>query len=80
MMMKMKTLTVSGQTYTVQDPEAVSFTSQTLTAQQRQQARQNIGVDETVLDALVAMQIAPVLLDADGSVLADGDEAVLVNQ
>lgn len=43
-MAKMKTLTVSGQTYTVNDPEAVSFcTKQALTSLQQQIARENIG-------------------------------------
>lgn len=51
-MAKMKTLTVSGQTYTVNDPEAVSFcTKQALTSLQQQIARENIGactVEQTV--------------------------------
>lgn len=42
-MAKMKTLTVSGQTYTVNDPEAVSFCQQVLTPSQQQTARDNIG-------------------------------------
>ena len=78
-MAKMKTLTVSGQTYTVQDPEAVSFTAQNLTPQQQAHARQNIGVEEAALYILVSFGLAPVLLDGDGSVLADGDGAVLLN-
>lgn len=51
-MAKMKTLTVSGQTYTVNDPEAVSFAQmQELTHLQQQTARENIGactVEQTV--------------------------------
>ena len=78
-MVKMKTLTVSGQTYTVQDPEAVSFAAQVLTPQQKRQVRENIGIEEAVFDMLIAFGVAPVLLDADGRVLADGDGAVLVN-
>ena len=78
-MAKMKTLTVGGQTYTVQDPEAVSFTSQVLTPQQQRQAQENIGVEDMVLHMLAALSVAPVLLDADGKVLADGDGSVLVN-
>ena len=43
-MEKMKTLTVSGQTYTVCDPEAVSFAqAQALSEQQQKNARENIG-------------------------------------
>ncbi|MBQ3252164.1 MAG: hypothetical protein IJB02_02855 [Oscillospiraceae bacterium] len=48
-MAQMKTLTVSGQTYTVNDPAAVSFQEkQALSPQQQQTARENIGV--TALD------------------------------
>ena len=44
-MEKMKTLTVSGQTYTVCDPEAVSFTQpQLLTTQQQQTVWENLGI------------------------------------
>lgn len=79
-MVKMKTLTVGGQTYTVQDPEAVSFAAQTLTPQQQKQARENIGVEEAAFDMLVTFGVAPVLLDADSAVLTAGDGAVLVNR
>lgn len=53
-MAKMKTLTVSGQTYTVNDPEAVSFASQVLTAGQQQTARDNIGActEKSIQDKL----------------------------
>lgn len=53
-MAKMKTLTVSGQTYTVNDPEAVSFVQQTLTSIQQQTARENIGActEESVCNKL----------------------------
>ena len=47
--MKMKTLTVNGVSYTVADPDSVSYTAQDLTSQQKAQARENIGaadVDE----------------------------------
>lgn len=40
----MKTLTVGENTYTVVDGSAVHFTEQTLTAEQRAQARKNIGI------------------------------------
>ena len=78
-MAKMKTLTVGGQTYTVQDPEAVSFAAQVLTPQQQRQVRENIGIEEAVFDMLIVFGVAPVLLDADGRVLADGDGTVLMN-
>ena len=54
-MAKMKTLTVSGQTYTVNDPEAVSFEQpQALTARQQQIARDNIGIpsEKQIIDRL----------------------------
>lgn len=35
--------------------------------------------ESIVMDTLVALDIAPVIQDADGSVLADGDGAILVN-
>ena len=78
-MAKMKTLTVGGQTYTVQDPEAVSFMSQALTPQQQKQARENIGVEEAAFEILVALEVAPVLLDTDGAVLTEYDGTVLAN-
>lgn len=59
-MAKMKTLTVGGQTYTVQDPEAVWFTSQTLTPQQMRQARENIGAaDGALFEAQHGKNILP---------------------
>ena len=45
-MADMKTLTMGGQTYTVRDAESVHFTEQTLTDEQKAQARKNIGVVE----------------------------------
>ena len=38
-----KTLTVNGKTYTIRDPEAVLCGTQTLTDEQKAQARANIG-------------------------------------
>jgi len=50
----MKSLTVSGQTYQVKDPEAVSVTAQQLTPAQQAQARENLDVASTkaILDKL----------------------------
>lgn len=46
-MANMKTLTVDGETYTVKDGGAVRFDeTQTLTADQKTQARQNIGAGD----------------------------------
>ena len=41
-MKEMKTLTVNGETYTVADPDSVSYTAQDLTDEQKAQARANI--------------------------------------
>lgn len=54
-MAEMKTLTINGKTYTVNDPDSVSFeTVQDLTEDQKAQARENIGaahVDDSKLGA-----------------------------
>ncbi len=42
--MKMKTLTINGATYQVCDPTAVSVEAQTLSEDEKQQARQNLGI------------------------------------
>lgn len=54
-----KTLTVNGKTYTIWDPEAVLYRAQTLTAEQKMQAMQNIGVTtllEPVARAVVTLR------------------------
>lgn len=43
-MADMKTLTIGGVTFTVVDGEAVHFTEQTLTEEQKSQARTNLGI------------------------------------
>ena len=52
-----KTLTINGITYAVQDPETVRFTKQELTDEQKKQARENIGVQmkgtAEVIDAVL---------------------------
>ena len=91
-MAKMKTLTINGKTYELEDADSVSYgEKQELTPEQQERARRNIGAaaagegvgggasEEAILSVLVDLGIAPVLLDAAGSVLADGDGAVLVN-
>ena len=59
--------------------DAVLYSPQSLTDAQKEQARTNIGVEETVMDLLVKMSIAPVVLDKNGALLADGDGAILLN-
>lgn len=58
---------------------AVLYTPQTPTDEQKAQARENIGFEGAALGILVALGIAPVLLDADGAVLTDGDDSIFVN-
>lgn len=45
-MAEMKTITIGGEMFTVVDGEAIHFTKQTLTEEQKAQARKNIGVDD----------------------------------
>lgn len=61
-----------------EDDSAILCTPQSLNPEQQTQARENIGVDDAILEALVSLGIAPVLLDADGAVLCDNN-AILVN-
>lgn len=56
----------------------VQYTEQTLTEEQKAQARQNIGIEAAVMDVLLALGLAPVLLDADGSVLTENDGTLLL--
>lgn len=81
-MQKLKTLTVNGRQYAVEDPDSVSYgESQALTEQQAAQARENIRAvgESEMLDLLVAFCIAPVLLDGDGAILAEKDSTILMN-
>ena len=81
-MQKMKSLTVNGRHYTIEDPDSVSYgESQSLTDTQKATARDNIGamgVGE-VLDVLVAFSLAPVLLDSNGAMLVESDNTILIN-
>lgn len=71
-------------------PEVVLVKCKNLTEAQKAQARANIGAaaigeggggssEDAVLAVLVDLGMAPVLLDADGAVLVDGNDAILVN-
>lgn len=51
-MAEMKTLTLNGVRYDIEDAEAVQFTKQTLTEEQKAQARENIGAMSTVTGEL----------------------------
>ena len=39
----------------------------------------NVDVREMILDFMIELGAAPVMLDEDGSALADGDGAILIN-
>ena len=77
-MAEMKTLTIGEDTFVVVDREAVHFTEQTLTEEQKAQVRENIGVSEKP-----AVTNISVTESADGTVtmvntLADGGTETLV--
>jgi hypothetical protein len=55
-MEKMRTLTIGGISFDVTDDNAVTFTEQTLTEEQKAQARENIGA-ATVADVLAALPV-----------------------
>ena len=61
------------------EDNVVQYSRQTLTEDQKAQARENIGAELSVLDMLIGFGIAPVFLDADGTVLTDGDDVVFTN-
>lgn len=81
-MKKMKTLTLNGVSFIVDDPDSISCEeTQNLTEEQKETARQNIGAVSTteVLDLLITFGIAPVLLDSNGAMLVENDNTILIN-
>lgn len=58
--------------------DCVKYTEQTLTEEQKAQARQNIGIEAAVLDILLSLDLAGALLDSDGAVLTGADGALLL--
>lgn len=61
------------------EPKAVLFVQQDLTPEQQAQARKNIGVEEAVLDILLALDLVPAITDSDGAVFAESDGTILFN-
>lgn len=67
----------------------VFCTEQSLTEKEKEQARKNIGAAsasdpndsaaETVMDLLITLDLVPAIANADGSVLAESDGAILLN-
>lgn len=50
---------------------------QELTEEEKQQARENIGLEGSITEMLLAYDILPVIKDADGAILLDADGAML---
>lgn len=57
--------------------DAVLYTGQTLTEEQKSQARMNIGINETIADTLMSLDIISTIPDEDGS-LGESDSTLLV--
>lgn len=78
--MKIKKLTVNGQTFLVNDGGAVRFDeNQALTQEQKAQARENIGTDGAVAEVLLSCDLVPAFANGDGAVLAEADGTILLN-
>ena len=78
--MKMKTLTVNGQTFPVYDGGTVRYDeAQALTGEEKARARQNIGLDDGVRDALLICGLVPALVEENGTALAENDGTLLIN-
>ena len=61
------------------EDEAVLYTKQNLTEEQKSQARANIGVEETIMDMLITLNLAPAITDDSGAILAESDGSILLN-
>ena len=70
---------ISNSYYNVKNLQQINEAFDAIRAELAQLGQGGGASEETVFSVLVDLGIAPVLLDADGSVLADGDGAVLVN-
>lgn len=66
----------------VNEAHFVSYNEQKLTDEQKEQARINIGTDiatdDEILEMLVQVDVLPVVTDADGAILADENENILL--
>ena len=58
---------------------AVLYVEQTLNADQRAQARENIGVEEEIAESLLALEIVKTFGDEDGAIAEDGTVLVARN-
>ena len=60
----------------------ISHSPQTLSKTEKQQAQENIGIiaatDEDIIDLLLDVGMMPVVQDADGAILVDGDNTIIL--
>ena len=60
----------------------VSYQKQTLTDEQKEQAKENIGIvvatDEEIIDMMLEVGIMPVVQDTDGTILIDNDNTIIL--
>lgn len=78
--MTIKTLTVNDRKFRVNDSGAVRFDAgQNLTDEEKNRARENIGVDAGMLEVLLACDLVPAVTDGDGAVLTETDGTILIN-
>lgn len=59
--------------------EMILYTEQSLTEEQKLQARNNIGIGETIVDTLATLDLISTVTDNDGS-LAESDGTLLVTR
>lgn len=78
--MEIDKLELNGQVLDISDVGAIRYDeAQTLPLEQQARARKNIGVEEAVLDILLALALVPAITDVDGAVLAESDGTILLN-
>lgn len=60
----------------------ITHRKQTLSLSQKQQTQENIGIvaatDSDIIDLLLDMDMMPVVQDADGTILIDNDNAIIL--
>lgn len=67
-----------GLTFSDGSVNGVQYVPQTLNEEQKMQARNNIGVAETIADTLISLELAKPLVEDDDDVLATIDGMILV--
>lgn len=60
----------------------ITHKKQTLSASQKQQTQENIGIvaatDSDIIDLLLDMDMMPVVQDTDGTILVDSDNTIIL--